>query len=158
MVNVVFQRMEANNPVVPVSPIVVSDILGVPPSALSDTSSVSYAVQTFLNKVIDDFTVTVDPDAFREGLAYAFDSEHGQDAAVDLEDTAESHDREHIEWRGHEQETLKKQGPGMIAPANHAAAGQDKDATEAEEVKIAFFIQIFLILFACQFDAMPSDV
>jgi hypothetical protein len=45
MVNVVFQRMEANNVIVPVCPIVVSDILGVPPSAMVDTASVASTVQ-----------------------------------------------------------------------------------------------------------------
>ena len=48
MLNVVFQRMEAGSEQVHVAPIVVSDVLGLPPV---DTSSVSAFVQSFLHEV-----------------------------------------------------------------------------------------------------------
>lgn len=48
MLNVVFQRMEAGSQQVHVAPIVVSDVLGLPPV---DTSSVSAFVQSFLHEV-----------------------------------------------------------------------------------------------------------
>lgn len=48
MLNVVFQRMEAGSEQVHVAPILVSDILGLPPP---DTSSVSAFVQSFLHEV-----------------------------------------------------------------------------------------------------------
>jgi brefeldin A-inhibited guanine nucleotide-exchange protein len=50
MVNVVFQRMEANSVVVQVKPIVVSDILGLPTSAMVDTTSVASIVQVTQRK------------------------------------------------------------------------------------------------------------
>ncbi|KAL3151970.1 hypothetical protein ABBQ32_001093 [Trebouxia sp. C0010 RCD-2024] len=49
MLNVVFQRMEAGSEQVHVAPIVVSDVLGLPPV---DTSSVSAFVQSFLHEVV----------------------------------------------------------------------------------------------------------
>lgn len=48
MLNVVFQRMEAGSEQVHVAPIIVSDVLGLPPV---DTSSVSAFVQSFLHEV-----------------------------------------------------------------------------------------------------------
>ena len=48
MLNVVFQRMEAGSQQVHVAPIIVSDVLGLPPV---DTSSVSAFVQSFLHEV-----------------------------------------------------------------------------------------------------------
>ena len=48
MLNVVFQRMEAGSEQVHVAPIVVSDVLGLPPV---DTSSMSAFVQSFLHEV-----------------------------------------------------------------------------------------------------------
>lgn len=48
MLNVVFQRMEAGFEQVHVAPIIVSDVLGLPPV---DTSSVSAFVQSFLHEV-----------------------------------------------------------------------------------------------------------
>ena len=50
MLNVVFQRMEAGSEQVHVAPIIVSDVLGLPPV---DTSSVSAFVQSFLHEVSD---------------------------------------------------------------------------------------------------------
>ncbi|KAL0051487.1 hypothetical protein WJX82_008426 [Trebouxia sp. C0006] len=49
MLNVVFQRMEAGSEQVHVAPIIVSDVLGLPPV---DTSSVSAFVQSFLHEVV----------------------------------------------------------------------------------------------------------
>jgi hypothetical protein len=54
MLNVVFQRMEAGSCHVVVPPIVVSDLLGLPPA---DASNMSAFVQQFLYDVI----TTVDP-------------------------------------------------------------------------------------------------
>jgi hypothetical protein len=54
MLNVVFQRMEAGSCHVVVPPIVVSDLLGLPPA---DASNMSAFVQQFLADVI----ATVDP-------------------------------------------------------------------------------------------------
>jgi brefeldin A-inhibited guanine nucleotide-exchange protein len=48
MVNVVFQRMEHNSETTAVAPIVVSDVLGMPPV---ENSSVSMYVQNFLQEV-----------------------------------------------------------------------------------------------------------
>lgn len=48
MLNVVFQRMEANQQDVPVSPIVVSDLLGLPAAPPNDTTSVSGFVQVMV--------------------------------------------------------------------------------------------------------------
>ncbi|DBA82002.1 TPA: hypothetical protein ACH3X1_007704 [Trebouxia sp. C0004] len=49
MLNVVFQRMEAGSEQVHVAPIIVSDVLGLPPV---DTSSLSAFVQSFLHEVV----------------------------------------------------------------------------------------------------------
>jgi len=54
MLNVVFQRMEAGSTHVVVPPIVVSDVLGLPPA---DASNMSAFVQQFLADVI----ASVDP-------------------------------------------------------------------------------------------------
>lgn len=54
MLNVVFQRMEAGSEQVHVAPIVVSDVLGLPPV---DTSSVSAFVQSFLHEVCFSLTL-----------------------------------------------------------------------------------------------------
>ena len=54
MLNVVFQRMEAGSATVVVPPIVVSDLLGLPPA---DASNMSAFVQQFLSDVIS----VVDP-------------------------------------------------------------------------------------------------
>ena len=48
MSNIVFQRMEVHSEVVSLPPIVVSDVLGLPPT---DTSSMSAFVQSFLHEV-----------------------------------------------------------------------------------------------------------
>lgn len=48
MVNIVFQRMEHHSETVSLPPIVVSDVLGLPPT---ETSSVSAFVQSFLHDV-----------------------------------------------------------------------------------------------------------
>ena len=50
MVNIVFQRMEHHSETVSLPPIVVSDVLGLPPT---EASSVSAFVQTFLHDVRD---------------------------------------------------------------------------------------------------------
>lgn len=60
MLNVVFQRMEAGSEQVHVAPIIVSDVLGLPPV---DTSSVSAFVQSFLHEVCThafNYTLTLD--------------------------------------------------------------------------------------------------
>jgi len=89
MVNIVFQRMEANSVVVPMQPIMVSDILGLGPSMSSDTASVASVVQTFLNRVVDDFTAPPNPDALREGLDAAFASDRG---GMDGDEMADNQD------------------------------------------------------------------
>ncbi len=48
MVNIVFQRMEVHSEVVSLPPIVVTDVLGLPPA---DASSMSAFVQSFLHEV-----------------------------------------------------------------------------------------------------------
>ena len=55
MLNVVFQRMEAGSEQVHVAPIIVSDVLGLPPV---DTSSVSAFVQSFLHEVCNQHRST----------------------------------------------------------------------------------------------------
>ncbi|GIL58908.1 hypothetical protein Vafri_13917, partial [Volvox africanus] len=52
MLNVVFQRMEADSVYVEVRPIVVTDVLGLPRTSPQDTSSLSAVVQAFLNNVV----------------------------------------------------------------------------------------------------------
>eukprot|EP00873_Tetraselmis_striata_P021183 jgi/Tetstr1/441447/TSEL_029692.t1 len=131
MVNVVFQRMEANNVVVPVCPIVVSDILGVPPSVMADTASVASTVQAFLNKAIDDFTVLANPDSYREGLDAAFTSERGADPIEDIEDP-EASDRDHIDWRGGGREA-DEADPNMGDIPARAAAPEAEGGSDGAE-------------------------
>ncbi|GIM16144.1 hypothetical protein Vretimale_18795 [Volvox reticuliferus] len=52
MLNVVFQRMEADSVYVEVRPIVVTDVLGLPRTSPQDTNSLSAVVQAFLNNVV----------------------------------------------------------------------------------------------------------
>lgn len=101
MLNVVLQRMEAGSSNVVVPPIMVSDLLGLPPA---DASNMSAFVQQFLADVV----ATVDPfgtvaQHIQEGLDDAFVSqapiiEHEQ-YAEDLYDPSDPTDRQQIEWR-----------------------------------------------------------
>ncbi|KAG2485588.1 hypothetical protein HYH03_015653 [Edaphochlamys debaryana] len=52
MLNVVFQRMEADSVFVEVRPIAVTDVLGLPRTSPSDTGSLTSVVQSFLNNVV----------------------------------------------------------------------------------------------------------
>eukprot|EP00198_Chlamydomonas_reinhardtii_P005607 XP_001694943.1 SEC7/BIG-like ARF-guanine nucleotide exchange factor [Chlamydomonas reinhardtii] len=52
MLNVVFQRMEADSVFVEVRPIMVTDVLGLPKTNPSDVGSLTAVVQSFLNNVV----------------------------------------------------------------------------------------------------------
>ncbi|KAG2453172.1 hypothetical protein HYH02_002496 [Chlamydomonas schloesseri] len=52
MLNVVFQRMEADSVFVEVRPIMVTDVLGLPKTNPSDVGSLTSVVQSFLNNVV----------------------------------------------------------------------------------------------------------
>lgn len=51
MLNVVFQRMEANSPLAPISPIVVSEALGLPKAATQEIASLTNFVQVGLHSL-----------------------------------------------------------------------------------------------------------
>ena len=67
MVNVVFQRMEHHSETATIAPIVVTDVLGLPPV---ETSSVSMSVQTFLQEVCDRCSLdpTLHPSTLSAGV------------------------------------------------------------------------------------------
>jgi brefeldin A-inhibited guanine nucleotide-exchange protein len=123
MLNVVFQRMEAGSCHVVVPPIVVSDLLGLPPA---DASNMSAFVQQFLADVI----ATVDPfgtvaQDIQQGLDEAFVSPRavlgeGDLADDDLLDPSDPTDRQQIQWR------QSHQGAANGAAAEHGGEQQQQ--------------------------------
>ncbi|PSC72251.1 brefeldin A-inhibited guanine nucleotide-exchange 2-like [Micractinium conductrix] len=133
MLNVVFQRMEAGSAAVVVPPIMVSDLLGLPPA---DASNMSAFVQQFLADVV----ATVDPfgtvtQAIQEGLDDAFVSQApilGEEGAEDLYDPSDPTDRQQIEWRQTAQEKQQQQ-----QAAEEEAAGGEGASTPARATSSA---------------------
>ncbi|GMH32506.1 hypothetical protein BSKO_00340 [Bryopsis sp. KO-2023] len=137
MLNVVFQRMEANQQDVPVSPIVVSDVLGLPAAPPHDTTSVSGFVQTFVNKVVSDTIFAPSYDDVRQSVAGAFDRR-----IVEGDASESDSELEHIEWRdgntavevSHSRVRTADQLP--MSPVIQANVGPSVDAVYKENTDV----------------------
>ncbi|CAD7702431.1 unnamed protein product [Ostreobium quekettii] len=127
MLNVVFQRMEANSLNVPIAPIVVSDVLGLPKVATTESASLSNFVQTFVNKAVADTLFAPSSEDVKLTVAGAFERR-----AVGGSETASDSDQDHIEWResesqpGHSRVTSAEQQP--VSPVIQAGVEHSAEA------------------------------
>lgn len=105
MLNVVFQRMEANSVLVDVKPILVTDVLGLPRSNVQDGNgtNVTVEVQEFLNKVVMVTKHNMQStDEIRTSVAGAFSGRDHPQAASDSDD-----DKEQFRLRPREHGTVE---------------------------------------------------